>query len=272
MSSGDEDYDRRCASIEKGLSDRLPNATVQQRKNAFAGQRAEKRNRYSNISSEDEEYDPNKDAGFEEDVKEEFDSNPSDSDDSSYCSTCANGEGEPSFMEWASGFDKEKNMTKDIMVTESMSASRFEEDRNNVTGDILVEVPKGLPDFDIEETHKLIDLLDKRFILFPFRAETLKNIALEWMEQKRLPIKLALSWRSRGRVARNAVENVVFRIHSLERRQCFEVWATVNGNSRASLTRMVENQLPKIRAILGREHPDTVLHPYDRYFLEEYQN
>ena len=93
---------------------------------------------------------------------------------------------------------------------------------------------------------------------------------MEWMKQKRLPIKLALSWTTKGVVATNAEEGL-FRIHSLERYQCFEVWATFVGNSRAPLTSLVEKHLPRIRAIYGREHPDTVLHPNRQYFFEKYQ-
>ena len=103
--------------------------------------------------------------------------------------------------------------------------TRFDEDRNNVTKDILVEVPTGLPELDIKETHRLIDSLDERFVLFPECAEIKKGIALDWMKQKRLPIKLALCWTTRGAVATNPEEGVLYRIHSLERRQCFEVRA-----------------------------------------------
>merc|ERR1711931_353654 len=44
--------------------------------------KAEGRTRDSDMSSDDEEYDPDKDTHFDEDVKEEYTSSPSDSGDS----------------------------------------------------------------------------------------------------------------------------------------------------------------------------------------------
>ena len=99
---------------------------------------------------------------------------------------------------------------------------------------------------DYQEAKRFIDSIDsedERFDHFPRDPFERKKIALEWMKQEGLPFHLAMCWSTLGKTPKDNRDKVMFRLNARDRRECFAVWMSVDGNTRRALTNLVENQL-----------------------------
>ena len=68
-------------------------------------------------------------------------------------------------------------------------------------------------------------------------------IVLQWMNEDRLPIDVAMNWSSANQLATTPQETTRFRIHCRNRRKCYKAWLSVAGNTHASLTSRAKEQL-----------------------------